>query len=117
MLKVSALFCIAIIVLLVIGENILPLYGGDLTLAARGSKASFALLGGWAFAFAQPAIWTRFARVLQGVIPTSVEESFVANLVHHPEFVPRVRRVTVVFCWLAVLASAFLAFQLWHGRA
>ncbi|MEJ6404707.1 hypothetical protein [Yoonia sp. 2307UL14-13] len=116
MLIVSAICFVALIILAIIGEGILPIYGGDEQLAARGSKASFALLGGIAFAFAQPAIWGFFADTLQRLVARGDTKSPFADTVLQPGLKSNMQVVGMVLCALFALATLFLSFQLWRGR-
>lgn len=116
MIYASFLCLVLLVALAVTGERILPLYGGDTDLAARGSKASFALLAGCAFAFAQPVIWTWFAGVLQRLISAEATHSAIATTLHNPGFRTWVQTAATVMCWMIVIATGYLALQLWRGR-
>ncbi|MDF3415857.1 hypothetical protein HKX54_15420 [Sulfitobacter sp. M57] len=116
MLIVSAISFVLLIVLALVGESILPLYGGDRELAARASKVSFVVLGGIAFAFAQPAIWGFFAGALQRVILRGGSNSSMAETLAQPGFKSGVQSVALGLCCLFLIATAVLALHLWRQR-
>ncbi|MFP3384950.1 hypothetical protein [Tritonibacter sp. SIMBA_163] len=116
MLKLSAIFFVLLIALGVVGETILPFYGGDRELAARVSKVSFVLLGGIAFAFAQPAIWGWFIQAVQNAIQRSGTKSRMAQTIMRPGLKSTARSAGLGFCCFFLIMTAVLAFQLWLQR-
>lgn len=114
---VLSIFCFAaLIVLAIVGESILPLYGGNQELAERGSKASFALLGGVGFAFAQPSIWGSFAKGLQRSIAAGGSKSRLAIMLTQPGFISGVHATALLLCLGFLIATTILTVQLWRGH-
>ena len=62
LLILSGLLVALMVFLMGLGDRTLPMFGGDRVSAARTMNSLFGLLGGVAFACAQPAIWLGLGR-------------------------------------------------------
>ncbi|WP_308917990.1 hypothetical protein [Jannaschia sp. LMIT008] len=86
LLKLAGALFAVLVVLGIVGERTLPLFGGDEALAARTYMIVFPLLGGAAFAAFQPWAWTRFAAALRHAIGRGGAQGRIPEWVASPAF-------------------------------
>ena len=99
-----------------LGERTLPLYGGDREFAARASKALFAALGGLAFAFAQPTIWSAFGRWVQSLIGQSSARGSMRDWIVSSAFRDLTGTAGITLCVVFAAVSIGFTYALWTGR-
>lgn len=111
-LLILALALFAALVLLgILGERLLPMFGGDRAAAGKAMKLVFAGLGGAALACAQPAIWQAFARRARAMIETGQSRSGFAGWLQDiltPERATTVGFAALIFCAVATLCLIWL---------
>ncbi|MEP3348020.1 MAG: hypothetical protein ABJN34_03410 [Litoreibacter sp.] len=113
---IISVICFAVLVVLaVIGEATLGLFGGDRDLARRTTLAVFALLGGVGFACLQPIIWDGFTKTLQRVIAKGGSQAPLTEIVLRPSFNDLVQGVVTKIAYVIIAASITLAWYLWNG--
>lgn len=113
---VSAILMAFLLVFALLNERTLPLFGGDRALAARFMKTIFALLGGLAFALAQPALWGWFARVAQRVLAKGGSE-FGKNLIERGGLADTFQTLGFVALGVFGLGAMVVSWAIWSGRS
>lgn len=115
MRSISLICFAALILVLVTGENTLPLFHNDCDLAARGTAAAVAILGGTAFAFAQPMIWSAFVRKAQKLVRLGGAQGHFAKWILHTNLERKATLIATVLCLCFFIVSVALSVHLWRS--
>lgn len=112
----TAFLFACLVVLAVLNERTLPLFGGDRDLAARAMKVIFALFGGVAVGLAQPFFWQKVITGVQARVRQGGSESGFAQWLLRPDLKEQFATLGWVALILVLIATAVLAGLIWTGR-
>lgn len=106
------LFCLAI-VLSILGERTLPLFGGDYDLAGRFYKTFYAILWGCIAGFSAPIAVVSFISKLRIVLATNGGDSRIAQLLLRDDILRFAQIIGFTLMVVFVLSGFIVACIIW----